>query len=186
MKKLVLIIVMLAYAATSNSQETTDSFQYENYDAGLGYGFANQDFILAMDFQNSKGVVFGIQGNIGFDSNGSVGEDYSDIINVGQYTEDIYELAYESYSVAVRFGKAFAKKISVIGALGLEIEREFQNRYDNFNIFGDNGNYYVETGNNKNKLYISLNAKYRATDRLALEYGYGSRGVDFKMFFKFN
>lgn len=176
MKKVLLAFIVLAVSMNMNAQM--------KFDLGLGYGFSDQDLIFVIDFQTSKGIALGMQCNIGFDSS-VVGEDYSEVINIGEYYEDIYGLGYSSYSVAFRVGKEFAEKISVIGALGWESEKEVQNRYDNFHILGDNGYYSVATGNRETKLYVSLNAKYRATDWLALEAGYGSRGFEVKAFYTF-
>ena len=104
-------------------------------DMGLGFSTGEADIIVNFDFEISNDFWIGAQGNIGL--GGDIeGEDYTDTIGTNQFNEDIYELATDSWAIALRVGKEINNKIKIVGALGMAIEYEAQNRYDEFTILG--------------------------------------------------
>lgn len=149
---------------------------------GLGYA-TDGDLSMAMDYESTTEMIFGLQ--VGFElGSGFKGEDYSDVINTGEYREDVYELGYSSWSIAGRVGKRVSDKVSVIGALGLTIEQEAENRFDSFHILGNNGDYYVRTGNNSTDIFYGANVKYDLSQSLVGSLGYTSRGVEIAIYLR--
>ena len=170
----------------SDAQIAIDNFietSNRGVDMGLGFSTGEADITMIFDFEINNNFWIGAQANIGL--GGDIeGEDYTDIIGTNQYNEDIYELATDSWAFGLRVGKEINNKIKIVGALGMAIEYEAQNRYDEFTILGNNGSYHVRTGNRENSLYASINCNVTVGKWFAVEGGFGTRGIEFKGIFK--
>lgn len=166
---------------TSDNKNTNNFYTISKrgVDMGLGFSTGEADIIVNFDFEISNDFWIGAQGNIGL--GGDIeGEDYTDTIGTNQFNEDIYELATDSWAIALRVGKEINNKIKIVGALGMAIEYEAQNRYDEFTILGNNGYYHVKTGNKENSLYAAVNCNVSVAQWFAIEGGFGTRGIEIK------
>ena len=165
----------------SDIKKTNNVYSTSNrgVDMGLGFSTGEADITMIFDFEINNNFWIGAQANIGL--GGDIeGEDYTDIIGTNQYNEDIYELATDSWAFGLRVGKEINNKIKIVGALGMAIEYEAQNRYDQFTILGNNGYYHVKTGNRENSLYAAINCNVSIAKWFAIEGGFGTRGFEFK------
>ena len=170
----------------SDAQITLDNFietSNRGVDMGLGFSTGEADITMIFDFEINNNFWIGAQANIGLDGD-IEGEDYTEIIGTNQYNEDIYELATDSWAFGLRVGKEINNKIKIVGALGMAIEYEAQNRYDDFTILGNNGSYHVKTGNREISLYAAINCNVTVANWFAIEGGFGTRGIEFKGIFK--
>ena len=170
----------------SDAQITLDNFietSNRGVDMGLGFSTGEADITMIFDFEINNNFWIGAQANIGLDGD-IEGEDYTEIIGTNQYNEDIYELATDSWAFGLRVGKEINNKIKIVGALGMAIEYEAQNRYDDFTILGYNGSYHVKTGNREISLYAAINCNVTVANWFAIEGGFGTRGIEFKGIFK--
>ena len=92
--------------------------------------------------------------------------------------------AYNLFKVGGRVGYELHNNFRIIGSIGLNFLTEYQLRYDEFNILGDNGNYGVATGKSKTTPYVKGTLSYRIGD-FAPELGYGSTGIGFGLTYFF-
>lgn len=155
--------------------------------AGFGLHFqsdANDEtfssvLLLSGDFGGNSNLLYGFE--VGFNLSGGVGEDwdYTDVINLGQYPEDITgEYAYNLIKFGGRVGYKTSSKLVVIGTVGLNFLNEYQLRFDEFYILGDNGSYAISTGKNTTKPYLKGSVSY-PLGKFYPEIGYGNNGVSF-------
>jgi len=149
------------------------------FDMGFGFSTDETDITINFDFEIKNNYWIGAQANVSLGGD-IVGENYTDTIGINEYSEDIYELANNSWAIGLRVGKEISNKIKIVGALGMAIEYEAQNRYDEFTILGNNGYYHVKTGNRENSLYAAINCNVTIAKWFAIEGGFGTRGFEFK------
>ena len=168
-----------------NSKTTNNTYStiQKGIDMGLGFSTGEGDIILNFDFEVKNNYWIGGQVNVGL-AGDIEGEDYTDVIGTNQYSEDIERLATNSWAFGLRIGKEINKKIKIVGVLGMAIEYEAQNRYDNFTILGNNGYYHVRTGNRRNQLFGVINCNVTVKEWFGLEGGFGTRGIEFKGIWK--
>lgn len=135
--------------------------------------------LFSGDFGTTGKYLYGFE--VGFNLSGGVGEDwdYTDVINLGQYPEDITgEYAYNLVKFGIRGGYKTSSNIILTGTLGLNFLNEYQLRFDEFYILGDNGSYAIATDNNTTKPYAKGSISY-PIGKFSPEIGYGNNGVSF-------
>ena len=177
MKNTILILALLL--TSLNYGQATNPIVSKGVDMGLGFASNESDIIINFDFEINNNYWIGGQVNVGLGGDIN-GEDYTEDIGTNQFSEDIYELAKDSWSFGLRVGKEVNDKIKIVGAIGMAIEYEAQNRYDEFTILGNNGYYHVKTGNKENSLYAAVNCNVSVAQWFAIEGGFGTRGIEIK------
>ena len=170
-----LLIISLMFLNFSFSQDIGIGFGYESNSSGEDV--FESVLIINVDLISAKNnILFGLDlgvGLTGVDEN----NDYTGIINTNAFSEDFNgHYAYNLFKVGGRVGYELHNNFRIIGSIGLNFLTEYQLRYDEFNILGDNGNYGVATGKSKTTPYVKGTLSYRIGD-FATELGYGSTGM---------
>ena len=124
---------------------------------------------LQMDFQDRVGFQIGASVPYKY---GFIGEEYT-TINPSSYTDDIYQTG-ETVDLVPYIGMYFKKNKTSIGLkTGAIIYTGYQNRYDNYNILGLDGYYYVKTkSKNTTDLLVGLTISQQISNKFYLQGGY--------------
>jgi hypothetical protein len=132
-------------------------------------------FVMNFDYLDINGMIYGF--DIGFNSTGiTESQDYSGNVNIGQFSEDITgDLSYNLIKFGGRYGVAF-KRLKLIGSLGLNFLTEYQLRYDEYHILGDNGSYGIKTGNTLVEGYYKASILFETDGTIYPEVGFGNNG----------
>lgn len=171
----VIIVFCLIFISTISSAQTKD------FSMGLSYqtkkGDETYKSLLGMNFDlyQENGFFYGFE--LAFNLEG-IPEDvnYTGTINLGQFSEDFRgDYASNVIKFGGRVGRAFGD-LNIIGTLGLNFLEEFQLRYDEYNILGNNGTYGVATGNNPVEGYYKLGLSIKI-DKFLPEIGYSNNGI---------
>ena len=170
-----LLIISLMFLNFSFSQDIGIGFGYESNSEGEDV--FKSVLLVNIDLISAKNnFLFGLDLGVGL-TGVNENDDYTGIINTGQFSEDFNgDYAYNLVKVGGRFGYELRNNLRIIGSVGLNFLTEYQLRYDEFNILGDNGNYGVATGKSKTTPYAKGTLSYRIGD-FAPELGYGSTGM---------
>ena len=134
---------------------------------------------FSCDFGTGNNFLYGFE--LGFNLSGGVGEDwdYTDTINLGAFPDHITgEYAYNLIRFGGRVGYKTSSKFIITGTLGLNFLNEYQLRFDEFYILGDNGTYAVATDNNTTKPYAKGSISY-PLGKFNPEIGFGNNGISF-------
>ena len=175
MKKYVSILAIVLFTSLASFAQTKD------FSMGISYqtkqGDETYKSLLGMNFDlyQENGFFYGFE--LAFNLEG-IPEDvnYTGTINLGQFSEDFRgDYASNVIKFGGRVGKAFGD-LNIIGTLGLNFLEEFQLRYDEYNILGNNGTYGVATGNNPVEGYYKLGLSYKI-DKFLPEIGYSNNGI---------
>lgn len=160
MKKLFLILILFI-GININAQT--------NVGMGVTSSLKAISLDLQMDFQDKVGFQIGasIPYKYGF-----IGEKYT-TINPSSYTNNIYQTG-ETVDLVPYIGMYFKKDKTSIGLkTGAIIYTGYQNRYDNHNILGLDGYYYVKTkSKNTTDLLIGFTISQQVFNKFYLQGGY--------------
>ena len=149
MKKITLLICLIATASVTFAQfGISVGYSTDNYASFQinSMGSLNNDVIYELGYTSE--LVRGIDG-----------EDMSESVNWDEFPED-FENEGSYYSV-INFGVGFklSKETYLMPKIGYAYETKYRNQYDDYNILGDNGNYYI-TQEGKNKINLGLEFNY--------------------------
>ena len=170
MLKKLYFIIFLVWSSIIYSQE--------HFPIGVHYNIGNSNiqnlgmFNITID-NISNSYVFGIEAGFGGSTSG---EDYTEVINIDQYSSDrIGTYSFTSWNMGLRVGKTVYKNINLLGTVGYLNLSKYEDRYDNYNILGNNGSYVV-LNKSKNSAYLKLSASYRI-NKLIPEVSFGTTGI---------
>ena len=173
MKNTILIFFVIA-CSISYSQKTVLPIGF-HYNIGNSNTKEVSVFNGTVDLIQSNSYIFGMEFGIGGATNG---EDFTGTINIDQYPEDRTDTeSHTLWNIGFRVGKEIYKNLNLIGTLGYFQLSEFEDRYDNFNILGDNGSYVV-LKENKDSFYVKIGASYRI-NKIIPEVSIGTTGLQF-------
>ena len=102
-------------------------------------------------------------------------QNYTGTVSQFRWAEDVEGLVYEQTMFAGRIGYEIYPKIYLIGTIGGNFLSQYQERFDEYYILGNDGKYFVSTKNNKTEPYLKSSLAIRE-DRLFLEAGYTNIG----------
>ena len=178
-----LLIISLMFLNFSFSQDIGIGFGYESNSEGEDV--FKSVLLVNIDLISAKNnFLFGLDLGVGL-TGVNENDDYTGIINTNPFSEDFNgDYAYNLFKVGGRVGYELHNNFRIIGSIGLNFLTEYQLRYDEFNILGDNGNYGVATGKSKTTPYVKGTLSYRIGD-FAPELGYGSTGIGFGLTYFF-
>jgi len=169
--KLLTILLLFTYSIYSQSSALN---------LGLHYNLGNE---ITKDYKSINfstdlllnGYLFGLEIGTGGSTNG---EDYSNTINIDQFARDrIGTLSYTTYNVGLRLGKELRRNLYISGTLGFVALDEYQDRFDNYHILGDNGAYVVLQESNNNA-YVRFGVSYKIK-KVIPEISLGTTGFQF-------
>jgi hypothetical protein len=103
---------------------------------GFNIGYINYDKPMG-ELNYFSGYFIGFDGLIGR------GKDYSDIITLGMYPNDVKEEGYYYEHFGIRVGVSTSNTITPYALLGYTVATYIQNRNDRLNILSNNGDYYI-------------------------------------------
>ena len=171
MKKLLLLSAFLIISSLS-AQEVGFGLHYQTQSKVETY---KSVFAFNIDYKPKGKITFGIEFGVNLSG---VGEDidYTDTINLGQYPEDITgEYTSNLFKFGGRFGYDVSDKITIIGTFGLNFLTEYQLRFDDLYILGDNGSYAIASGESPTDPYLKASVMFNL-GKLKPEIGIGSNG----------
>ena len=172
MKKLLLLSALLIFSSLS-AQDVGFGLHYQTQSKDETY---KSVLIFNLDYKPNNGkIIYGLEFGVNLSG---VGDDtnYTDVINLGQYPEDITgEYTSNLVKVGGRFGYDLSDKITIIGTLGLNFLTEYQLRFDDLYILGDNGSYAIASGESPTDSYVKASVMFNL-GKLKPEIGIGSNG----------
>lgn len=164
MKKLIMIIVLLASVISVNAQ----------FEVSMNYG-SKQVLRFDCNYAGKNNMVYGVSFGGKFPS-GSKGEYYSNI-GWNEFNEDVTKVG--KYNIVMNgFVGYKVKNIIFGGILGFSEDVLYKNCYDGYEILGNNGKYYL-TRADKIDPNIGLSLKYIKDNVIINTYYTNMEGLGF-------
>ena len=187
----ILILIISSLSCFSQKKEELKKPLIFDQHVGFGIGINTNDnyrhsegnlLFANIDLLQKNRMVYGIEFGLG--KSISDEQNYTGTVSKFRYSEDIDGIVYSQTMFAGRIGYRLNPDLYIVSSIGASFFNQFQERFDDFYILGNDGLYFVSTGVSETEIYLKGSIVYKL-GMIALELGYANSGAGLGLIFNF-